>query len=68
MAKANETQSNTTGSLYRVNYSYVANNGALRGGAIVVTANSAQEAWNTAEEKLRTFSINHFKVTNAKLY
>jgi len=57
-----------TGSLYRVNYQYVAKNGALRAGALVIEAKDTQDAWNKAEEKLPSFGLSHTKITNAKPY
>lgn len=63
-----KTKNGAVGSLFRVNYSFVADNGQVRGGAIVLEAADVKEAWKAAEAKLATFNIKHCKVTNAKPY
>lgn len=62
-----KTKTNATG-LFRVNYSWIANNGAIRNGAFVVEAKDTQEAWTKGEEKLPTFGLRHPKVTGTKPY
>lgn len=58
----------TAGSLYRVNYQYIANNGQLRAGAIVIEAKDASEAFEIANAKLPSFGLRFPKITNAKPY
>lgn len=58
----------TVGSLFRVNYSYIANNGAIRSGSIAVVANTTEEAKSKGSELLATFKINNPKVSGARPY
>lgn len=65
MAK-NETATATA--LYKVNYSYVAKDGQLRAGAIVVDTTSAEEAKKEAATRLTNTSFNHVRITGVKTY
>lgn len=68
MAKSDEKTNDTTATLYRVNYQFVAANGALRAGAIVIDTTSAEEAKKQAAESLKTSALRHPKITSVKAY
>lgn len=66
MAKSNET-TNTTGPIqYRVNYQHVAKNFQLRGGSLVVPADSAKEAEEKALKILADCKLDSFRITIIK--
>lgn len=48
--------------LYRVNYQYVAKNGALRQGSIVVEAKDITEAQRAAPDKIRAITGDTFRI------
>lgn len=54
--------------LYKVNYNYVAKNGQLRGGTIVVEAKDIAEAQNIAPDRVASFGVNNFRIGSIKEY
>lgn len=69
---ANEKTTNTnvpTGLvLWRCNYTFVAKNGALRNGAIIVEAKDLIEAQKAANEKLSTLGCAHSRLGGITQY
>lgn len=70
MAKPNETTNDATTAtaLYRVNYQYVAKDGQLRAGAMVLDTTSAEKAKEEAKAKLASTNFAHPRITNVKAY
>lgn len=76
MAKSNETTLNTptstnvaTGSiLWRANYQYVAKNSQLRGGTIVVEADTKNGAEEKAKTTLAELGLNNYRLTSVKTF
>lgn len=57
-----------TSALYKVGYTYVAKDGQLRSGAIVIDTTSAEKAKEEAIEKLKATNFNHIRLTSVKAY
>lgn len=66
--KTKQTTSEANGTLYRVTYSYLNNDGFIRNSAIVITANNPQIAEEKALEKAASVGHKHARISNTKPY